>query len=224
LTPRTGIAALVIGPVFAIACAEAGAAQDQRGARAERQAALTWAVREAPRAFDMLLPAASRHDAVTPVCRIVSLRSGNVSTDQREFRIVITETCNRRIVSAEVVVAKRPLTIQLAEMRMADERLELQAAIVDLDVERRILPVLSASRIIASLDKARPTLRPMPEIVLDSESVEVVAASWGEVRILCYTADTRPGWRALSAAVRLALRVAGVERETLSFDPSDVER
>src|ERR1700760_4104410 len=79
---------------------------------AKRRAALKWATEQGQQTFDELLPRATRHDVVLPVCRAVTLRSGALSYDTREFRIEIFQLCDGTIRKAQVSVARTPFGVQ----------------------------------------------------------------------------------------------------------------
>jgi hypothetical protein len=191
---------------------------------AKRQAALTWATEQEQQVFDEVLPRGTRHDVVRPVCRVVTLRSGNFSDDAREFRIQIVQLCDGTIRKADVSVALTPFEVQLAQMRYRDDQLTLTSAIPRLQVDHHDLGPASARRILRSLDQVRLSLNPTNALILDVVSLEVDVVSWGEIKILTYLEDNRPGWRELGATLKEAMRLSQIDTDRLRYDPQDVER
>ena len=123
-----------IAAVTSVLLALTALVQPLRGDEADvehkkRQVALGWAIDHGQEAFDVVLARATRREVVLPVCRIVTLRPGHVSDDFREFRIEIIQLCDGTIRKAEVSVARTPLVVQLAHMRLRENALALASAI-----------------------------------------------------------------------------------------------
>jgi hypothetical protein len=191
---------------------------------AKRRAALNWATEQAQQTFDQLLPRATNHDVVLPVCRVVTLRSGGLSDDTREFRIQIFELCDGTIRKAHVSVARIPFEVQLAQMRFQDDRLTLATALPRLLMDQHDLTSRDAQSILRSLDRVRLSPKPIQAFILDVVSVEVDVLSWGEILIHTYLEDDRPGWRDLAAALKRAMHLSKIDVDQLRFDPHEVEQ
>src|ERR1043165_2894618 len=87
------------------------------------------------------LGAATRADVVLPVSRAVTIRPSTLSDDRGEFHILIKEACDHTIKAAAVTVMQTPLTVQLTEMKFANDALTVEAAIPRLKFERtELLP------------------------------------------------------------------------------------
>lgn len=190
----------------------------------KRQVALSWAIDHGQEAFDIVLARATRHEVVLPVCRIVTLRPGHISDDFREFRIQIIQLCDGTIRQADVSVARTPLVVQLAHIRLRENELTLASAIPRLQVDHHDLGSDGALRILRSLDRVRLSPNPTNALILDVPSFEVNVVSWGEVRILTYLEDQRPGWRELGAMLTDAMRLSKLDVDHLRYDPQDVEQ
>jgi hypothetical protein len=191
---------------------------------AKRQAALNWASEQEQQTFDKMLPRATRHDVVLPVCRAVTLRSGGLSDDMREFRVQIFELCDGTIRKAHVSVARTPFEVQLAQVRFHDDQLTLATALPRLLVDQHDLTSRDAQSILRSLDRVRLSPKPIQAFILDVVSVEVDVVSWGEILIHTYLEDDRPGWRELGATLKQAMRLSKIDVDQLRFDPHEVER
>jgi hypothetical protein len=191
---------------------------------AKRQAALSWAIDHGEQAFELVFAPATRRDVVLPVCRIVTLRPGHIADDFREFRIEIIQLCDGTIRKADVSVARTPVVVQLAQMRLRENELTLVSAIPRLLVDHRDLGPDSALRILRSLERVRLAPNPTYALILDVPSFEVNVVSWGEVRILTYLEDRRPGWRELGAMLTEAMRLSKIDINHLRYDPEDIER
>lgn len=197
---------------------------DDSVGHAKRQAALNWAIAQQQRAFDEILPRGTRHDVVLPVCRVVTIRPGDLSDDRREFRIRISQLCDGGIRYAEAAVARVPFAVQLARMRLGNEDLTLADALPHLEVDHRDIVPDDALRILHSLDLVRVSPNPTNALILDSVSVEIDVLSWGEVRITTFLEDKRTGWRQLGQALTDAMRLAKISAKQLQYDPREVER
>lgn len=190
----------------------------------KKRRALNWATEQAQSAFDQVLPRADRRSVVRPVCRVVTLRSGELSDDAREFRIEISELCDGTIRKAQVSVAKIPFEVQLAQMRFRDDTLSLDAAIPLLQVDRHDLTSSDAQSVLRSLDRVRLSPNPAQALLLDVISVDVAVVSWGEIIIHAYLEDDRRGWRELGAALKKSMNLSGISIDQLRYDPKDVEQ
>jgi hypothetical protein len=199
-------------------------AENQDADHAHRQAALNWGIEQQRQVFDEILPRGARRDVVLPICRVVTLRSGSLSDDRREFRIRIEQLCDGSIRHANVGVARAPFAVQIAQMRFRDEHLTLADAIPHLQVDHRDLKPADALQILRSLDGVRLSPNPTNALILDGVSVEIDVISWGEIRIVTYLEDKRSGWRQLGSTVREAMRLAKISNEQLLYDPQDVEQ
>lgn len=223
LITRIRTVAAVIS-ITAVGVAYSARAQTPPDAHAKRQAAITWAVENEQAAMRAVLPPATGRDVVLPVCRVISIRPSSYSDDWREFHILIKERCDHTITYAAVTTMSTPLIYQMAQMKIEDDNVTVDAAVQRLKFDRVPLPPARAKRILKLLDGARLTLTPLQAFVLDSPGIEVSVVSWGELRVVTYLGDTRPGWKGLNAALREGLRLSNVHVEQLRFDPSAIEQ
>jgi hypothetical protein len=109
-------------------------------------------------------------------------------------------------------------------MHFRDDRLTLAAAIPLLQVDQHDLTSRDAQSILRSLDRVRFSPKPTQALILDVPGVEVVVVSWGEIKIVTYLEDNRPGWRELGAALKRAMHLSKIDVDQLRFDPHDVEQ
>jgi hypothetical protein len=222
LITKTATVAAAIS-IAAVSVALSAFAQTQSDEHSKRLAALAWAKTQQQAAVRLLLPPATGEDVVLPVCRVISIRPSSYSDDWREFHILIKERCDHTITYAAVTTMPTPLIYQMAQMKIEDNSVTVDAAVQRLKFDRVPLPPARAKQILKLLDRARVTFTPLQAFVLDSPGVEVSIVSWGELRVVTYLGDTRPGWKGLNAALREALRLSDINLDRLRFDPSAIE-